>query len=378
MTEPQRTQPLVLVVEDDPAMNSYICDALAPEFATVAAGDGYEALSLASRHLPDAIVADIMMPRMSGDELLRHVRKTPDLGDTPVLLLTGQNDDDLRAKLLREGAQDYVLKPFSPLELRARTHNIVAHRQAERIRAANAVLSEEVRVKSVFLRTLSHELRSPLNGIIGLTEIVHDGRAGPLSSEQKEYLGDVLGNARHLLRLVTNVLDLVSIEAGKIDQQPEPLDMKAAVEQVESGLAALAVAKGIRIHTIIDAGLNLLVADRARIQQIVFNYLSNALKFTPDGGRVTVRVVPEDADCFRIEVQDTGPGIRAEDLGRLFTEFQQLHVSVAAQAEGAGLGLALTKRIVEALGGTVGARSTLGIGSVFHAILPRVPVNPEM
>src|SRR5438128_2307992 len=120
MTEPQRTQPLVLVVEDDPGMNSYICDALSPEFATVAAADGYEALSLASRHLPDVIVADIMMPRMSGDELLRHVRKTPELGDTPVLLLTRQNDDDLRAKLLREGAQDYLLKPFSPLELRAR------------------------------------------------------------------------------------------------------------------------------------------------------------------------------------------------------------------------------------------------------------------
>jgi signal transduction histidine kinase len=378
MTDPQRIQPLVLVVEDDPGMNSYICDALSPEFATVAAADGYEALSLASQHLPDVIVADIMMPRMSGDELLRHVRKTPALGDTPVLLLTGKNDDDLRAKLLREGAQDYLLKPFSPLELRARTHNIVAQRQAERIRAANAVLSEEVRVKSVFLRTLSHELRSPLNGIIGLTEIVHDGRAGPLSSEQKEYLGDVLGSARHLLRLVTNVLDLVSIEAGKIDQKPEPLDIKAAVKQVERGLAALAVAKGIRIHTIIDAGLNRLVVDRARIQQIVFNYLSNALKFTPDGGRVTVRVVPEDADYFRIEVQDTGPGIREEDLGRLFTEFQQLHVSVAAQAEGAALGLALTKRIVEALGGTVGVRSTPGIGSVFHAILPRAPVNPQI
>jgi signal transduction histidine kinase len=375
MAEPPRTQPLVLVVEDDPGMNSYICTALSPEFATVAAADGYEALSLASQHLPDAIVADILMPRMSGDELLRHVRKTPELGDTPMLLLTGQNDDDLRARLLREGAQDYLLKPFSPLELCARIHNIVAQRQAERIRAANAVLSEEVRVKSVLLRTLSHELRSPLNGIIGLTEIIHDGRAGPLSSEQKEYLADVLGNARHLLRLVTNVLDLVSIEAGKIDQEPEPLDIKAVVEQVESGLTALAVAKQIRIHTIIDAGLNGLVADRARIQQIVFNYLSNALKFTPEGGRVTVSVAPEGADDFRIEVQDTGPGIREEDLGRLFTEFQQLHVSVTAQAEGAGLGLALTKRIVEALGGSVGVRSAPGTGSVFFAILPRVPVT---
>ena len=167
-------------------------------------------------------------------------------------------------------------------------------------------------------------MRSPLNGIIGLTEIVHDGRAGPLSTEQKEYLSDVLFSARHLLRLVTNVLDLVSIEAGKIDQKPEPLDIKAAVEQVQSGSAALAVAKGIRIHTTIDAGLNRLVADRARIQQIVFNYLSNALKFTPDGGSVTVRVVREDADYFRIEVQDTGPGIREEDpagCSRNFSSF---------------------------------------------------------
>jgi signal transduction histidine kinase len=279
----------------------------------------------------------------------------------------------LRAQLLREGAQDYLLKPFSPIELLARTHNLVAQKQAERIRAENAVLAEEVRVKSVLLRTLSHELRTPLNSIIGFTQLMHDERVGPLSDQHKEYLADVLSNAQHLLRLVNNVLDLASIEAGKMDLLPEPLDVAVTVGQVKDGLSAFATAKRIAVRTAIDPDLGGIVADAARVRQILYNYLSNALTSTPEGGRVNIRVASEGTDYFRMEVEDSGPGIRAEDFGRLFTEFQQLHISAPAPEGGSGLGLAITKRIAKALGGTVGAVSTPGTGSVFYAVLPRRP-----
>ncbi len=231
---------------------------------------------------------------------------------------------------------------------------------------------EASRLKSEFLANMSHELRTPLNAIIGFTELVHDGMAGPISETQKEYLGDVLWSARHLLQLIDDLLDLARVEAGRLRFVPQAVDVAKAVREVQEDLAALAEKKRIRCETELPPGLGEVVLDPRRFKQVVYNYLSNALRFTPEEGRVTVRVRAEGERHFRLEVEDTGIGIPPEAIGRLFANFEQLEGGRAKKHGGAGLGLALTKRLVEAQGGRVGVESTPGQGSLFYAVLPRV------
>jgi signal transduction histidine kinase len=201
---------------------------------------------------------------------------------------------------------------------------------------------------------------------------MHDGKVGPVSPDQKEYLGDILTSSRHLLGLINDVLDLSKIEAGKMEFLPEPVDLGTIAAEVRDILRSLAATRRIATSIEVHPGICEAVADPAKLKQVLYNYLSNALKFTPEGGRVVLRVAPEGDEHFRLEVEDTGIGIRAEDLGRLFVEFQQLDVGTAKKYGGTGLGLALTRRIVEAQGGRVGVDSTPGRGSRFFAVLPRV------
>lgn len=245
-------------------------------------------------------------------------------------------------------------------------------RTNEELAEQNRRVRETDRLKSEFLAGMSHELRTPLNGILGFAELMHDGKVGPVSAEHKEYLGDILTSARYLLRLINDVLDLAKVESGKVELRPEPIDLARLVGEIRDILRTLAAKKRIKVETDIDPGPGEVVVDPARLKQVLYNYLSNALKFTPEEGRVMLRARPEGADAFRLEVEDTGIGIRPEDMGRLWVEFQRLHPRPGGQFPGTGLGLALTKRIVEAQGGQVGVRSTPGQGSVFFALLPRV------
>jgi PAS domain S-box-containing protein len=251
------------------------------------------------------------------------------------------------------------------------------HRVEQELRAKNEELAtqnrrveEANRLKSEFLANMSHELRTPLNAIIGFTELLHDGKAGPVSSTQREYLGDVLTSSRHLLQLINDVLDLSKVEAGKMDVRPEAVDLEQLVGEVRDILRSIAGSKRIQVRIEITPAIRRGVGDPSKLKQVLYNYLSNALKFTPEGGRVSVRIGPSGGDAVRIEVEDTGIGIAPSELHRLFVEFQQLDASAGKKYPGTGLGLALTKRIVEVQGGSVGVESTPGIGSTFFAVLP--------
>ena len=257
-------------------------------------------------------------------------------------------------------------------------------RLEDEIRRKNAELEEQYaqiqrvsQAKSDFLANMSHEIRTPLYAVMGFAELLHERKAGPLTDEQHEYLGDILTSSQHLLQILNDVLDLSKVEAGRLDFHPEPVDLNMVVVETCELMHALAADKGISIGVEVDPTLDLLLVDPARLRQVLLNYLSNAVKFTPKGGSIAVRGFGDGEDMFRIEVSDTGIGISPEDVVRLFVEFQQLDAGAAKKHRGTGLGLALTKRIVEAQGGTVGVESEPGQGSTFFAILPRRTALPR-
>ena len=222
--------------------------------------------------------------------------------------------------------------------------------------------------KSRFLAGISHELRTPLNGIIGFSEMMYDGKVGPIAEEHRDFLGDILTSARHLLQLINEILDLSKAEAGKMEIRPEKVQIDVLVREVRDVVRPLAEKKEIQLTTDVPEGFPAVI-DPSRFKQVLYNYLSNAVKFTPLGGRVSARVEAVAGGCFRLDVSDTGIGIAAHEVPLLFQEFQQLPNSRKAE-QGTGLGLALTRHIVEALGGTVSVQSELGHGSVFSAVFP--------
>jgi signal transduction histidine kinase len=257
------------------------------------------------------------------------------------------------------------------VDLRERLRAEEIRRRSADLETQNRRIQEASRLKSEFLANMSHELRTPLNAIIGFAELLYDGQVPLDSPTHREFLGDILSSGRHLLQLINDILDLAKVEAGKLEFRPERVEIPKLVGEVVAILRTTAAHKQIRIETEVDPSVAVLTVDPARLKQVAYNYLSNALKFTPTGGRVVLRIKPDDGDRFRLEVEDTGIGIAPSDLGRLFVEFQQLEAGAAKRHQGTGLGLALTRRLVEAQGGLVGVRSEVGVGSTFHACLPR-------
>jgi PAS domain S-box-containing protein len=244
--------------------------------------------------------------------------------------------------------------------------------KAQRLEAENRQIQEASRLKSQFLANMSHELRTPLNAVIGFADLLQMGTVPAGTPKHEQFLGHIANSGRHLLQLINDVLDLSKVESGKFEFFPEPLHLPTLLKEVTDTLQTAIQRKRISVSLQIDPSLTDVQLDASRLKQVLYNYLSNAIKFTPDGGAVSVHALTQGPDHFRIEVHDTGIGVSAENLSRLFVEFQQLDAGYSKQHQGTGLGLALTRRLVEAQGGSVGVRSKVGEGSVFHVVLNRV------
>ncbi len=291
----------------------------------------------------------------------------------------GISKDVTREKMLRKA-----------LEERNQELNILNDRLEEKVsertrelEKINEELERANRLKSQFIANMSHELRTPLNSIIGFSDILSEQSYGTLNDKQNRYVENIASSGRHLLQLVNNILDLAKIEAGRIDLIPDRFDLSEVVEEVACAMRAISEKKSVNIELSIAPDLPPVSADRVKMKQVFYNLMANAVKFTDEGGRVIVRTgltsngngdvpdAPADAEFFTVAVTDTGVGIHPDETERIFNEFEQADATFSRNFEGAGLGLSLSRRLVEIHGGRITVASTPGRGSTFTVYIPR-------
>ncbi|BBO17075.1 histidine kinase [Candidatus Brocadia pituitae] len=390
MTNPAR----VLIVEDKKASRDILNErVIALGHISIPAENGLSALAQIREQPPDLILLDIMMPEMDGYEVLCHLKDSASWRHIPVIVISAIDDMKSIIRFIEKGADDYLTKPYNPVLLKARIDSCLMkkrlHDQEEQYRhllekkvqektsdlqKANIALEKAYRLKSEFLATMSHELRTPLNAIIGFAEVLKDELIGHINDEQREYVDDIHSSGKHLLSMINNVLDLSKFEAGKLELKYEEICVKEAIDDVLNTVSGIANKKNISIKNTIQSDIPTLVVDQLKLKQILFNLLSNAIKFTPKNGNVCIDITLKDL-YVQFAIADTGIGIKQEDREKIFEAFSQVDSSLARNYEGAGLGLALTKRLVELHGGEIWVESFYGKGSTFTFILPLHPLN---
>jgi signal transduction histidine kinase len=355
-----------------------------------------ELLLRATHELDDAVVAVAKRsPIRRGEGLAGRLALTREPIEIPDIAEAGAYTGPLRDVLLRTGTRALLGVPLlhedrlvGALTVNRKTPGaftpeIVALLRTFASQSAlaiqNARLYREIaeksreleaasRHKSEFLANMSHELRTPLNAILGFSEVLHDGMFGEINEKQGEYLRDILESGRHLLSLINDILDLSKIEAGRMELDAGDFDLPSAIGNAVVLVRERAARRGIALGQEVDARLGTMHADERKLKQVLLNLLSNALKFTPEGGRVDVRAVAR-GDGAEISVSDTGVGIAPEDQATIFEEFRQVGAA-EKKVEGTGLGLALSRRFIELHGGRMWVTSEVGKGSVFSFTLP--------
>jgi signal transduction histidine kinase len=358
----------VIVADDNSDMRSYLRELLESRYKVEAVADGQAALEAARREAPDLIVSDVMMPRMDGFALLRTLRADPQLRDVPTILLSARAGEEAVIEGLDAMADDYLVKPFSARELIAR---VGAQLQLARMRReAQVALELADRQKNEFLAMLAHELRNPLAPIRNAGEIL--SRTLPSESPGHGMVAMVKRQVSQLTRLVDDLLDVSRITQGRVELQCRPVDLGSVVSQAIETAEPLFQARQHEVSIVSSYRALYVNGDMARLVQCVVNILTNAAKYTDTGGKIRVETRAEDTEAV-ITVADSGAGISAELLPRVFDLFVQGERTLDRSLGGLGIGLSVAKRLIEMhLGRLTAASPGLGQGATFEIRLPRL------
>ncbi len=290
-----------------------------------------------------------------------------------VAAITRTGDLTTKVDILSKDEVGQLGRAFNDMSTKLQsTYATLEQRIAEKtahLQQAVLALERANKMKSEFLANMSHELRTPLNAIIGFAEVLRDKIAGDLNEEQTDFVNDIHSSGSHLLQMINDILDLSKIEAGKMELQYGVFPVPAAIEEVYTIIKGLASKKHLELKTVILTDMKSIEADRVKFKQVLYNLLSNAIKFTPENGKIVLEAGVME-DMLQVSVSDTGIGMKSDDQQKVFKEFWQADSSFARKYEGTGLGLALTKRIVEMHGGKIWFESEYGKGSIFSFSLP--------
>ncbi len=375
----------ILVVDDDPFVRGMLQEILESAGHTVqTAGDGTDALQLwnQSPESVELILSDMNMEQMDGLELIRSLRKQQ--ADIPIIILTVNDEISIALEAIRSGATDYLLKDENIQDTilisvervmekeRLKKQNLGLMKDLEQkniqLKQSNRELLELNLQKNKFLGIAAHDLRGPIGGIMGLSEVLLEDTMGKLSEEQTQFVSMIHSVSKGMLELIDDLLDVSIIESGKLEIEPRKDNLKKLLENRIAISHFAADKKQIRIHADIPQ-LPEFPFDAKRIAQVFDNYMSNAIKFSPPQANIYVTMA-EAGDMIRVSVRDEGPGISAEDRSKLFGEFQRLSARPTGGESSTGLGLAIVKKIIDAHRGKIGVDSRPGQGSTFSFLIP--------
>ncbi len=403
MNSKERVLPLILIVDDNEDMQiQYKHSLSSEEYLVVEASNAKEAIHIFIQYEPDIVLIDLTLPELDGLAACKKIRDHPHGKKTPILMITSCDKPQTIDEAFEAGATEYITKPIhwatfhrriralialsrSEAKLaasEARMNAVVVRDIAERKRnetrlrkvneeleEANVKLKELDRLKSTFIASMSHELRTPLNSIIGFIGIILQGMAGDVTEEQRDMLQRSYDASKHLLSLISDVIDISRVEAGRIETNVEDFQLEDLISIAVLDIKSEADKKGLTIKTVIPAN-TALSTDMKRLLQCLLNYLSNAVKFT-EKGNITLKALEID-ELIEISVEDTGIGFKKEDVSAIFDSFIRLDSPLKIQTTGTGLGLYLTKKLVsDILQGEVTASSTYGKGSIFTLRIPK-------
>ena len=370
----ETAQARVLIVDDNADMRGYLARLLGERWQVETACDGSSALERIAERIPDLVIADVMMPVMDGFGLLRAIRTSERFSKVPVMLLSARAGEEASSEGLRAGADDYVVKPFSARELLARVETRLTQARLHAAERQARELAEQAnRARDDFFTMLSHELRTPLMGMLAWTALLKENRLEP--SEVIHALELIERNGRAQRRLVDDLLDVSRIVTGRLRIDPRPVaSLAQMIGMVVDSFRPAALAKNLTVETALETGAGMVNGDTERLQQVVWNLLSNAIRFTPPGGRIQIRYTRQ-GDHVELLMRDSGQGIPADALPHLFERYWQGR-NTERRSQGLGLGLAIAYRIIELHGGEISAASEgEGCGATFTVLLPVVSVE---
>ena len=379
----------VLIVDDEPNNITALTEILEKDYDVFAVVDSTEAVETAEDVVPSVILLDIIMPDMDGYEVISMLKGSEKTRDIPVIFITGLDSAEAEERALALGAADYISKPFHAPIVKLRVKNQISIQERYALeRDLNTVLklqSDLVAVnklaeknreaaehascaKSEFLSRMSHEMRTPLNAIIGMTQII---KTRGLPKNLTEYAVQIDTASKHLLGLIDDVLDMSSMEFGAFKLNEAEFDFEAVVEKVLQKVKYNADVKKQVLNTHIEPSLRTsFIGDESHLQRVIGSLLGNAVKFTPEKGEIGFYAsIHEDENkemTLQITVSDNGIGISDEEKSRLFDIFEQVDGSQTREQSGIGIGLALSKRIANMMGGDIWVDTELGKGSKFH------------
>jgi signal transduction histidine kinase len=374
----------ILIVDDDDIVREIMRAELeADGFQVTEAVDGVEACQKCWARLPDLVIADVVMPRMDGFALCRELRANPASQFVPILQATGLDDIDSIEQAYQAGATDFIGKPLPWTILKHRVRYMLRsarafdelRRSQETLIAAKDAAEAANRAKSEFLANMSHELRTPLNAIIGFSTIMREGLFGALPGKYTEYAGMVCDSGTHLLAIINDILDLAKAESDGLELREEDVDIARVVALSSTIVREMADKVGVNYNVTMAEVLPHVRADSGKLRQILINLLGNAVKFTPSGGNVTLSADSGPDGVLQFRIADTGIGIPADKMEVAMAPFGQVDSRLARRFEGTGLGLPLTKRLVEMHGGTFHLASEPGKGTIVTVRLPGAPMG---
>ena len=387
MPESVNTERTVLIVDDVAANRNLLRETLEPKgYETLLAANGTMALKAATAAQPSVILLDVNMPDMNGYEVCERLKADPTTAEIPVIFITANDDAQSLVRGFNAGGVDFVTKPFKSEEVlmrvdaHLRLHTLtqsLAERNAEleqevaRRQAAEAKAVQANEAKSRFLSFVSHEMRAPLNAIMGFGEELSETLTPETVEESKEDIERIRKAGGHLLTLINNLLDLSKIEAGKMGVTLESVDPQSLVRDLREAAEPLAKKNGNRLTFLNTTSESALRTDAGKLRHILLNLLSNAAKFTQEG-TIECALSYDSDGAAQFTVTDTGIGMSPEEMAELFQPYQQANENIARDFGGTGLGLSISREFCRLLGGDLTVTSATGKGSTFVARLPNV------